>query len=75
MVPEKNLVITPYLVMGGTDARHFASRSRNVYRFIPARLGEGDMIRFHGMEERLAVESFVTSVKYFYQLIRNSDEL
>jgi carboxypeptidase PM20D1 len=70
-----DLIVAPYLVMGGTDAKYYAGRSRNVFRFLPARLGEGDMDRFHGTNERLAVESLAGSIAFFQRLIRASDEL
>jgi carboxypeptidase PM20D1 len=75
VIPDDDLVISPYLVMGGTDARYYAGLSENVYRFFPARIGEEDIERAHGTNERLSVESFSASVRYFYQLIKNSDEL
>jgi carboxypeptidase PM20D1 len=75
VAPEGEYVITPYLVVGGTDARYYASRSRNVFRFLPVLMGEGDMDRFHGTNERLSIESLALSVRYFYQLIRNADKL
>jgi carboxypeptidase PM20D1 len=72
-VPD--LIVAPYLVMGGTDAKYYSGRSRNVFRFLPARLGEGDMDRFHGTDERLSVESLAGSIAFFQRLIRSSDEL
>ncbi len=75
LVPGDDLLVAPYLVMGGTDARYYAARSDKVYRFFPAIIGDGDMARVHGTGERLAIESFALGVRYFYQLIKNSDKL
>ncbi len=75
VIGDDDLVVSPYLVMGGTDARYYAELSDKVYRFVPARIDESDLARAHGTNERLSVESFVTSVRYYYQLIRNSDGL
>jgi len=75
LVPDDDLLVAPYLVMGGTDARYYAARSDRVYRFFPANIGDGDMARVHGTGERLAIESFALGVRYFYQLIKNSDTL
>jgi carboxypeptidase PM20D1 len=75
LVPSDDLIVAPYLVMGGTDARYYAARSDKVYRFFPAMVGDGDLARVHGTGERLAVESFALGVRYFYQLIKNADEL
>src|SRR5262249_44938538 len=43
--------VTPYLAMGATDARHYASLARNVYRFAPFRArGAADRDRIHGTD-------------------------
>ncbi len=75
IVPDEDLVIAPYLVMGGTDAKYYSGKSENVFRFLAARLGEGDVERVHGTNERMSVESFAASVTFFMQLIRNAEEL
>ena len=75
VLQDDEMVITPYLVVGGTDAKYYSGRSSNVFRFLPVRMGEDDFERFHGTNERLSIENFTTSVRFFYQLIRNSDAL
>ncbi len=75
VLPDEDLLITPYLVLGGTDAKYYAGRSRNVFRFLPVFLGEGDMARVHGTNERLSVDSVDLAIRYFRRLIRNTDEL
>ena len=68
-------VSTPYLVFGGTDARHYSGHSPNVFRFLPISMGEGDLERFQGTNERVAVDNLALSIRYFYQLIRNSEAI
>ena len=70
-----DIVFAPYLVMGGTDARYYAARSSNVFRFLPLRFEEGDLGRVHGTDERVGMASYATAVKYVYQLIKNVEEL
>src|SRR3989441_898810 len=40
VVPEA--VVTPWLVVGGTDSRHYARLTPNVLRFVGAAIGRGD---------------------------------
>jgi carboxypeptidase PM20D1 len=69
------VIVAPYLVVGGTDAKHFTGLSRNVYRFNPI-LAEPDMMsRFHGTNERLSVDGYASLVSFYAQLIRNSDQI
>ena len=72
---ETDLVVAPYLVMGGTDAKYYSGSSRNVFRFLPAKMGPGDMNRFHGTNERMSIESFANSIRFFQRLIRSADNL
>jgi carboxypeptidase PM20D1 len=67
------VVISPMLVVGGTDAKYYSRRSGNVFRFLPAVVTAEDFRRFHGTDERLSIDSLATCVKYFYQLVKNVD--
>jgi carboxypeptidase PM20D1 len=72
-VLSDGIVITPMLVVGGTDAKYYAQRSPNVFRFLPAVVTLEDFKRFHGTDERLPIDGLATSVRYFYQLVKNVD--
>jgi carboxypeptidase PM20D1 len=65
-------VVAPYLVTGGTDARHFAALTPNVYRFTPTRLALADLTRVHGTDERVSVANYGELVRFYAQLLRNS---
>ena len=66
--------VAPYLVLGATDARYYASLSDNVYRFTPLLLNREDMNRVHGTNERIAIDSLGHMVQFFGQLIRTWGE-
>ena len=68
-------VVAPYLVTGGTDARHFTALTPSVYRFAPTRLGLDDLKRVHGTNERLSVAHYAEVVRFYAQLLRNAAEL
>jgi carboxypeptidase PM20D1 len=70
-----DVVVSPMLVVGGTDAKYYSQRSPNVFRFLPAVVTQEDFKRFHGTNERLSIDSLATSVRYFYQLVRNIDAM
>ncbi|HSM60073.1 MAG TPA: M20 family peptidase [Longimicrobiales bacterium] len=69
------VIVAPYLVMGGTDAKHYSGRSRNVFRFLPATVDADALELAHGTNERLDVDGFVTSIRFFQRLLRSADEL
>ena len=67
-----DVIVAPWLVVGATDSRHYAQSSHNIYRFIPIQMRPEDTRRFHGTNERIAVENYEDCVRFFMQLIRNS---
>jgi carboxypeptidase PM20D1 len=62
-------VVAPALVVGATDSRYFADLSDDIYRFLPIRLGPGDVARVHGVDERIAVASFAEAVRFYRELV------
>ncbi len=66
------LLVTPGLLSGATDSRHYAQLTRNIYRFTAAELGPGDLQRIHGTNERISVTSWANVVRFYIQLLRNA---
>lgn len=57
--------VTPALVLGQTDSRYFESQSDAIYRFAPLELDTSDLIRIHGVDERVSVANFQKMIKFF----------
>jgi len=66
------VVVAPYVVPGGTDARNFTGLSKNVYRFSPLRVTPADLRRAHGTDERIRTKNLEELVHFFVRLIRSS---
>ena len=66
-------VAAPSLVTAATDSRHYPSLTNNIYRFLPLRMGVGDLGRIHGTNERVSIENYAEIIQFYAQLIRNSD--
>ncbi len=66
-------VVTPYLVLGGTDSRYFRALCDCVYRFLPVRLGSDSMSLIHGTNERVPVASLSEAFRFYHRLIINAD--
>jgi carboxypeptidase PM20D1 len=67
-------IVTPGLVSGGTDTKHYEPISENAYRFFPIRINAGNMTGFHGINEHLPVSNYKEIVQFYYQLIQNLNE-
>ena len=74
-VTSDSVVVAPYLVPGATDSRHYAEATRHVYRFLPYTLTPEDRGRIHGTNERISITDYRTLIRFYVQLLRNSDDL
>ena len=66
-------VVAPYLVVGATDSRYYRGLTENVYRFLPLRLHQDDLSRMHGTNERVSIEGYADGLRFYRQLILNSN--
>lgn len=67
-------IVSPGLISGGTDTKHYEPISENAYRFFPIRVNATNMTGFHGINEHLATSNYKEIVQFYYQLIQNLNE-
>ena len=75
MTPGAQVPVIPYLVMGGTDAKYWGKHSDRAFRFLAIPMIEGDQARVHGVNERVSVAGYTTSVNFFATLLRSLKDL
>jgi len=63
-------VITPYIMMGGTDARRFTGICDAVYRFAPFFMDVDARASLHAVDEKIALETLGRGVSFYETLIR-----
>jgi carboxypeptidase PM20D1 len=63
-------LVSPYLVMGGTDARHYTSVTDCALRFSPISMTQEDLQRVHGVDERLSFENCSRMVQFYIAYIQ-----
>ncbi len=71
MFPDTTLV--PNLFFAGTDCRHYEIVSQNTLRFLPMRMGQQDMKRIHGTNERISIDNYEEIIKFYIRMIENSN--
>lgn len=67
------VLTAPNLVIAATDSRHFTKVSKNIYRFVPYHINESNIQTFHGIDERIPVEDYKDAIRFYRQLILNSN--
>ena len=65
-------IVTPYLVMYGTDACTYEPICENIYRFSPFKAGFELMICAHATNERIPVSSIGPAIAFFKRYIRKA---
>ena len=69
-----NTSIMPGLTLRVTNSHHFQHLSPNIYRFTPAKLGDGDLKSKKTNIERLSHTSFKEMCYFYYYLISQYDK-
>ena len=64
-------VVTTGLMLGATDARHYAGLYDNRYNFMPVILNAEDLQRIHGANERIAVADYARLVRWYRLMLES----
>ena len=62
-------IVTPFLMVGATDARHYAGRADHVLRTLPLPATAVDLARFHGVNERIGCQDLGQMVRFYRQVL------
>ena len=63
-------LVTPYVMLGASDARHFTAIARHVYRFSPFAMSRAQRETLHGADEHVSVDALGRGVVFYRALLR-----
>lgn len=64
-----DVLISPYVILGGTDARHYTKISDSALRFSPIRVHNQDLKKMHGINESVSIDALTEAVLFYKHLI------
>lgn len=62
-------IVSPYVMLGASDARHFTTISPFVYRFTPFEMSTDERATLHAIDERMHVATFLSGIRFYRTLI------
>ena len=65
--------IAPYIIMGGTDCRHFHALTENALRFAPVRMTNAQSASCHAVDENVSISALAEGVRFFKMFLKNYD--
>ena len=67
LVPQA--IITPMLTPGSTDSTFFRQKGVQSYGLFPAIINPGELVRFHGIDERISLDNLRLGTQLTYQVL------
>ena len=65
------VIVSPYVMLGASDSRHFTRISDAVYRFTPFELSAEDRATLHARDERIRVATWLRGIASTATLLRS----
>ncbi len=65
-----DMMISSYLMIGGTDSRHYSELSDSIYRFMPCRLSADELNLMHADDEYISIENFMRMIDFYDKFVK-----
>ena len=63
--------VVPYLMVAGTDSRHYVPFTTTVFRFTPYVTNSAELKRMHGIDERLSIDGLEKLTRFAILLMKS----
>lgn len=70
-----DVIVAPFLLTAGTDARRFTGLADSILRFAPIDLNKQQFASIHNVDENITIQNIGQCVLFYKEFIRRSDRL
>lgn len=67
-----DVIVAPGLYIAGSDSKHFDGYAEQIFRFSPTRAKPADLARFHGTDERIAIDNLAELIRFYHRLVEQA---
>ena len=64
-----DIIVTPGLMVGGSDSKHYGKAAKNSYRFNPFPISNSELDGLHGINEKINQRDFVDGIRSYIRII------
>jgi carboxypeptidase PM20D1 len=64
-----DIIVTPGLMVGGSDSKHYGKAAKNSYRFNPFPISNSELDSLHGINEKINQRDFVDGIRSYIRII------
>ncbi len=64
-------IVSPYVMLGGTDCRFFSKLTESAFRFSPTRINNKELSKIHGKDESIKKSALYEAVIFYTEFIKN----
>lgn len=68
-----DVIVTPYAMTGGTDAKYYTPICENSLRFAPLEINEQQYQSIHGLNENINLETLPKGVEFYKRIVRHME--
>ena len=62
--------VAPFVIMGGTDCRHFSAMTENALRFCPVRMTSAQSASCHAVDENVTLSALAEGVRFLKMFLK-----
>jgi carboxypeptidase PM20D1 len=63
-------IVSPFLMLGGTDSKHFEKISESLVRCQPVRMDAELLRTIHGVNERIGIHDYMEMIAFYEEIIQ-----